>query len=144
MANTSRMGKYVYSGDSIECSYSHIAVRKLSKPSQPLRMTKLNGEEIRLFKYKCQKRGIVIIVKELVPKESVICKTSCLNIHDELEADVIEIYTPKLLNLGIISNFSHVHGIQGNAVNMFTYAKIIMPWRIFLERDLAQPPAQIA
>lgn len=129
------MPKLQQIGSSIECSKSKVFVRKIST-STPVKITDLSGKEILLHKYKTKKRAIVSIAQELAPKACVICNTSNLDLHDELEAEVIEIYTNGRSNFQVISNFSHVHGIQGGDINSFTYARIVIPWRYVLQSQL--------
>ncbi len=125
------MAKYVDAGNSVECSKSNIALRKITTASA---LVKVDG--INYFKYKTKKRAIVTVTEELRPKVHRICPTSYLNLNDILEADTVEIYVEKRITLALTSNFSHVHGIQANNINMFTYAKIIIPWRFIAERAI--------
>jgi hypothetical protein len=100
-------------------------------------LTCLNGEEILLHKGKTKKSAYVKISEELNPKEQRICLTSHVNLDEELQADTIEIYTKRKVTLHLESNFSHVHGVQWNYTKCFTYAKIFIPWRFILEKQIA-------
>lgn len=125
------MTKFVNPGDSVEGNKSDIIIRWISKP------TLIDIEGVgRFYKYKSKKRAIIKITEELLPKVHRISPHSKLNLHDELNADVIEILTEYRIKKILISNFSSVHGIQCNTVSTFTYAKIIMPWRFVLERGI--------
>ncbi|MFZ1785381.1 MAG: hypothetical protein WAU23_09250 [Ferruginibacter sp.] len=132
------MATHVNGGDSIECNKSLIAVRKISKKHTLINMDSINGEFVRLFKYKSSIRAIVKIKEELDPLACIICQTSHLALEDSLEGEVISIYTKRQIKLEPVSNFSHVHGIQGSNVTDFTYAKIDIPWRYVLERELPE------
>jgi len=125
------MSKYVNPGDSIEGNKSNIIVRKISKP-QPIEV-----DGIRYYKYKSKLRSIVKITEELNPKIYRICCDSNLNLNDEIDAQaVLILITVRIIRWNITSNFSHKHGIQNNSVNDFTYAKIVIPWRLFAERAI--------
>lgn len=127
------MAKYIEVGDSIECNKSEIYVRKIS--NNPVL---LNWEGVgRFFKYKSKIHALVKITEELIPKICRICNTSNLNLNDELEGVVLEIYLEKKVKLQVIANFSNVHGIQANAINSFTFAKVVIPWRFVLEKGLS-------
>jgi hypothetical protein len=89
-----------------------------------------------MFKYKTKKRAIVTVSAELNPKVQIFCETSYLELNDAIEGDVVEIYTDEEVEFELVSNFSHVHGIQGNALNNLTYARIALPFRFVLERCL--------
>lgn len=131
------MATHIHEGDSIECSQSMIAVRKVSKTPTLVNIEcKEEGRKMRLFKYKSSIRSIVQITEELNPLDSVVCENSHLVLHDTLEAAVLSIYTAKKVTLETVSNFSHVHGIQGANVNAFTYAKIDIPWPFVLNQKL--------
>ena len=132
------MAKHENLGDSIECNKSMIAVRKVSKKPTFIKMDCIDGGNISLFKYKTNIRAIVKIEEALAPLECIICATSHLGLEDSLEGEVISIYTKSKINLNPVSNFSHVHGIQGDYVKSFTYAKIDIPWRYVLTRSLPQ------
>lgn len=127
------MAKYINSGESIECKESHVATRKSSAPTL-LNIAEIDGKLRRLFKYKTKIRAIIKITRELTPKKGVICDNSHLDLLDELEGDTVEIFTENRIKLEVVSYFSNVHGIQGNSVNCFTYAKIVIPWRFVLEK----------
>lgn len=127
------MAKYIETGNSLECHKSNIATRKVANKNPIL----IQIDEIRYYKYSTKIRCIVKIIEELNPKIHRISETSALNIHDELEAEGIDIYTEKRISLNLVSNFSHVHGIQSNDINSFTYAKILTPFRFVLQRSLA-------
>jgi len=132
------MAKYIDIGDSVEGSKSSVYLRKVNKPIL------LNLEGVgRFYKYKSKIRAIIKITEELVPKVYKICETSNLNLNDELEGDIIEILLEEKVTFQLISNFSNVHGIQGNSINTFTYAKIIIPWRFVLERGLGKHNPEI-
>jgi hypothetical protein len=118
-------------GVSIEGGKSDILIRKITDPV----LIKIEGVG-RFFKYKSKIRAIVKITEELVPKVHRICCYSNLNLDDELDAPTIEILTEKRITLELISNFSNVHGIQGNRVNAFTYAKIVIPWRYAINKAI--------
>jgi hypothetical protein len=125
------MAKFIDVGDSVECNKSEVFVRKVNKPIL------LDIEGIgRFFKYKSKIRAIIKITEELIPKVHRICNSSNLSLHDELEGDTIEIFLEEKITFQLISNFSNVHSIQGNNVNSFTYAKILIPFRFVLERRL--------
>jgi hypothetical protein len=130
------MAKHLNVGESIECNKSRIAVRSVSKNPTLVAIEGLNGKSYRFFKYKTKIRAIATIIEELNPKECVICEGSHLDLDDTLEAETLEIYTSKRMIFEVISNFSNVHGIQGDEVNHLTYAKIIIPWRFLLEKNL--------
>jgi hypothetical protein len=133
------MTKFVEAGASIEGNKSDVFVRKVSKTP-----TLLNIDGVgRFYKYKSKIRAIVKITEELVPKIHRICERSNLNLHDELEAVTIEIFTENRISLQVISNFSNVHGIQANNINAFTYAKIVIPWRFVVERGISGHPAAL-
>ncbi len=131
------MAKYINAGDSIECSTSCIITRKLSNSAQNyLKIEKDGGGFVNVFKYKTKIRATVKIVSELAPKTHIICQSSKLDVHDELEGETIEIYTDKKVKLELTSNFTNVHGIQGNTIKTFTYAKIAIPFRFALQRAI--------
>jgi len=117
------MAKFVNAGVSIEGSKSNIIVRKISDPI----VIAIEGVG-RFYKYKSK------------IKVYRICCDSKLDLNDELDAATIEILTEERVSLVLISNFSNVHGIQGNNVNTFTYAKIIIPWRFILEKGISDNP----
>jgi hypothetical protein len=125
------MAKYVNPGDSIECNKSEVAVRKITKTPILVKVDEVRG---RLYKYKSGIRAIVSITETLLDTDKHrINENSKVSFNDTLEGDTIEIYTKKRMTFGLISNFSHVHSIQGDKVPCFTYAKIIIPWRYVLE-----------
>lgn len=128
------MGKYTDLGNSVECDGSRICVRWITNNPSLVKQGPM-----RLFKYKSKTRSIVIITKELAPKEHRISSHSKLDLNDELEADTMEIYLEKRVSFDLASNFSHVHGIQQSDVSAFTYAKIIIPWRHMLQKALVGP-----
>jgi len=130
------MAYHINPADSIECSRSQVAMRKLITHAL-IKLHSLTGEEIRLFKYKTKKKAFVKIVQELNPKVCIMCATSILHRDDGLEADVIEIYTKVKLGTLHSSNFTSTHGIQWNNINDFTYAKIIIPWQFVTQRQIA-------
>lgn len=124
------MATYTGQGDSIECEKSAIATRQVNNNPPRIKLT----DGITLFKYRCGKRCMVKIIEELDPRIHKISQLSFLTIDDSLEGNVIEVYVPKRIHFKLESNFSATHGIQHNESNGFTYAKIIIPWRLFLER----------
>lgn len=131
------MATHVNAGDSIECSRSEVAVRKISRTIVLINLEKINGESIRLWKYKSNIRAMIKIAVELNPKVCHICETSKLDRDEILEGNVIELYSEKRVSLELTSNFSHVHGIQANTINNFTYAKIVIPWTFVTQRQIA-------
>ena len=130
------MAYHINPGDSIECSQSQVAIRKIIFQTF-LKIPSLTGEEIPFFKYKTRKRAYIKIVQELNPKVCIMCTTSILHLNDGLEAGVIEIYTKKRVSLSLASNFSSTHGIQWNNINDFTYARIVIPWNFVTQRQIA-------
>jgi hypothetical protein len=126
------MAKYIGAGDSLECLKSNVATRKISNNPYIIEI-----EGIKYFKYSTKIRCTIKIIEELNPKIHRISEFSALNIHDELEAEGIDIYTEKRISLKIISNYSNVHSIQSNDINSFTYAKILIPFRFVLQKTLA-------
>jgi hypothetical protein len=133
------MAKHVILGSSIEGNKSSVAVRKISKNPSIL---DIEGVGL-FFKYKSKIHAIVKVTEELSPKKHIICETSFLNLNDELEADIIELFTPKKLSLKLTSNFSSVHGIQSNNLSMFTYAKIASPFRFALNLIASPAPQSV-
>ena len=125
------MAKYIEAGNSLECHKSNVAIRK--KVKNPI---VIQIDEIKYFKYSTKIRCIIKIIEELNPKIHRISKTSALDIHDELEAVGIDIYTEKRISLKVLSNFSNVHGIQSGVINSFTYAKIRIPFRFVLQKSI--------
>ncbi len=89
-----------------------------------------------LFKYKSSIRALVSISEELLPKEHKICETSFLDLNDELDAEIVEIYLERIAKFTVQSNFSHVHGIQCSHIKGFTFAKIVIPWKFALQQAL--------
>jgi len=126
------MTKYVNLGNSIEASRTDITTRKLKKASSSVYFEGVG----RFFKYKTKINSNIKITEELVPKEPRISPQSFLDLNDELDGDIFEIYTDTLIDTKVISNFSNVHGIQSGRINSFTYAKIMTPWRFILEQRL--------
>ena len=126
------MAKYIEAGNSIECHKSNVSTRKIVKNPIVIQI-----DEIKYFKYSTKIRCIVKIIEELNPKIHRINESSALNIHDELEAERIDIFTEKRISLSLISNFSHVHGIQNGDINSFTYAKILIPFRFVLHKSIS-------
>lgn len=131
------MATYIYSGASLECKESMVAVRKIF-PRHPdlIVIEGVKQSKHRLYKYKTKIRALVKIKVELDPKECVIDEFSKLDLEDELEGDTVEIYTKERVKLELCSNFSNVHGIQANKIRVFTYAKVLIPWRHVSERNL--------
>jgi hypothetical protein len=129
------MATHVNQGDSIECRRSVVAVRKVSGPTF-ITMKGIDQNDYEFFKYKSKIRAIVRIVESLDPKECIISESSFLDVDDRLEGDVVEIYATIQFDFQKISNFSHVHGIQGDSLNSFTYAKIVQPWRFVTQRAI--------
>lgn len=129
--------KHVTEGDSIECESSCIATRKISPQPTFIRIATIDGTMVNLFKYKTKIRATVTITEELTPKEPIIEDSSKLDLHSTLEGDTLEIYTKVRIKLGLHSNFTSTHTIQGDSVKTFTYAKIVIPWRFMLERASA-------
>lgn len=127
------MAKYIQAGDSIECNKSRVSTRKVSTPV-PLKIEKADGGFINLLKFKSKTNSNVTITEELNPKVGVISENSHLDLDDELEAQVMEIYIEGSANFKVISNFSNVHGIQSSNIDSFTYAKIVIPFRFLLDR----------
>ncbi len=132
------MPTHVNPGDSIECSISLIAVRKISKKPVLTNMQCLNGDCILLYKYKTNIRAIVAIRQELNPLQPIILNNSYLTLQDNLEGAVLSIYTKDKFSLDLTSNFSHVHGIQNGNVACFTYATIDAPFPFVLNRHIPQ------
>lgn len=132
------MATHNNSGDSIECNESQIAVRKCFTNNPTI----ARFDKLRLFKYKSSIRSVATILTELpiIPPatelQAIILVSSKLDKGDILNCETMEIYTERRLPnpMPIVSNFSHVHGIQGHRMNCFTFAKIVTPWRIFMER----------
>ncbi len=134
------MAKHVDAGTSLECSKSHIEVRKLIIDNRT--MIKIEGIG-RCFKYKSGINSTVTITEELSPLKAVFCEESHLNLSDQLQADIIEIYTPKKIVTTLESNHSHVHGINVSDLKTYTYAKIVIPFRYVLERNSTKLIANI-
>lgn len=126
------MGRYINTGDAVECQKSRIAVRKFHS------IPPIEYEGVGIcFRIKSKIRAIVRIEEELNPKECKICRLSRMELNDEIEADVIEINicTKKRIKFQLESNFSAKHSINWNLFDEFTYAKIITPWRAFLLKE---------
>ncbi|PIY04375.1 MAG: hypothetical protein COZ21_06910 [Bacteroidetes bacterium CG_4_10_14_3_um_filter_31_20] len=131
------MIKYVGTGDSIECEASCIVTRKVSPKPIFIKIEALDGTFVNFFKYKTKIRATVTIIKELNPKEPIIDDISKLDLDSTLEAGTVEIYTKSRIKLELTSNFTSTHTIQNNIVNIFTYAKIVIPWQFMLDRALS-------
>ena len=129
------MASHVNQGNSVECQKSFVATRKVSGPFF-VSLPTLTGSKIPLFKYKTNIRSLVFIIEQLNPFECIICKESKMNLNDVLEGTVIEVYTKKRIKFKLESNYSNVHGIQGDHVTDFTYAKIVIPWEYVLNQHL--------
>jgi hypothetical protein len=132
------MAKSINSGASIECQKSHVAARKISNPVLVI-IPGINGvNQHRLFKYKTGIRSVAKIVEELDPKNAIIDIASNLDLNDEIEGPILEIYTIKREKAKIVSNYSHVHSIQSIDFSDFTYAKIITPWGFVIQKDFTE------
>ena len=130
------MASHVGQGNCVECQQSMVAARKVTVLTS-VSLPTVTGGTIALYKYKTQIRGIVQITEQLHNLERIICADSKIDLHDLLEGTVIEIYTAKPIKFKLQSNFSHVHGIQGDSVPAFTYAKIIIPWTFVTQKRIA-------
>lgn len=128
------MAKYVRLGDSIECNCSEINTRKPIIGNANARV-EISGQK--LYKYKTQINTDVVITEELNPKEAIIEPNSGLNKDDSVNGDVVEIYLKKIMNFKKKSNYSSKHSIYSCKSSCFTYARIAMPWRLFLEMQTA-------
>lgn len=132
------MAIFYNAGDSIECQKSMVAVRKCT-PNAPtlIKLINLKKKEIRLFKYKTNISAFVKITQQLDPLECQFCKTSTLLLNDALQGQVLSLYFEGRIKLEYQANFTNVHGIQGNNISGFTYAKIDIPWIFALNQQKA-------
>lgn len=140
------MAKHEYLGASIECEKSQIATRKISSPVLVVVIGKRGTDQHRLFKYKTTINGNAKIVEELNPKDALISDLSHLDLNDEIQGPIIEIYTSKREKCTLVSNYSNVHSIQSYDFKKFTYAKIVTPWEYILQRKtlaLVTPPLAV-
>ena len=126
------MIRLVEENDSIEGVRFDISARKLN-PCSPLSYN-IEGVIYYFHKFKSKIRGKAVIIEEYSPKKFLIAEKSHLDIKDEIEADVIELFLLKTSAKEILSNYSHVHGIQNFISNEHSYGIIKAPFKFVLER----------
>ena len=128
------MADFHEGGDCIEGKKVRIDTRK------HLLQTSIRHAELgQLYKYKCSIRSESEIKEELNPKVAQFNANSHLDIFDCLKANVIEIYSSRLLNFGVAANVTSTHSSQTCEARCYTYAEIFIPFDHILNKKPILP-----